>query len=403
LTKAASRTGRVDDAQMPQHTRTGTVNAARTDAELVQLAREDNSYAFNLLMERYQVMAACIALRMTRNEEQAHDLVQEAMLQAFLSLDHLRDDTRFKSWFYGIILNVCRYSRREAQTDPISLNTPSGNWLSELHHAWEGQADPQAYIEQQELRTLLDESLNILSIKNRTVARLFYYEDMSIQEIVQKLAISPTAVKNRLYKSREQLRVHLLKTSPDMVPTTIRKRGKETMIKVSIAKVVPQKNYRTLVILQDKTQQRLLSVWVQTNGADLVSRMSMTPSAQNTPIEPPTTDFMVSLLQATGSTISSIEIEDLQDELLYARVRIQSHGEEQRLKARLNDAIPLALRLNSEIYVADAVMEKLGQQLPPQTKMADQIDTMSKALYGKGQVWLDNVRFEIIEANNAIS
>ncbi len=71
-------------------------------------------------------MAACIALRMVPNEENAHDLVQEAMLQAFLSLDRLRDDTRFKSWFYGIVLNVCRNSRREGKTETISLNTPPG-------------------------------------------------------------------------------------------------------------------------------------------------------------------------------------------------------------------------------------------------------------------------------------
>ncbi len=56
---------------------------------------------------------------------------------------------------------------------------------------------------------------------------------------------------------------------------------------------------------------------------------------------------------------------------------------QQHLKARLNDAIPLALRLNSELYVADAVMEKLGQKLPAQTKISDQIDTMSKALTDK--------------------
>ena len=361
----------------------GAINLAPTDAQLVQLAREDDNYAFNLLMERYQVMAACIALRTVSNEETAHDLVQEAMLQAFLSLDRLRDDTRFKSWFYGIVLNVCRNSRREGRTEMVSLNTPTGNWLSELHHSWEEQADPQEYIEQQELRMVLDESLNTLSIKNRTVAQLFYYEEMSIQEIAQKLAISQTAVKNRLYKSREQLRVHLLKISPDMIPTTTRKRGKDTMIKVSIAKVVPQQNYRTLVVLQDKAQQRVLSIWLKVDWTDPIDRMRMLPQTQNTPIEPLTTDFMVNLLQATGSTISSIEIENLQDELLYARVRIQSHGEERHLKARLNDAIPLALRLHSDLYVADAVMEKLGQKLPTQTKMSDQIDTMSKALTDK--------------------
>lgn len=52
---------------------------AKTDAALVALARADDTYAFNLLLERYQVMALCIALRLVANEEVARELVQEAM------------------------------------------------------------------------------------------------------------------------------------------------------------------------------------------------------------------------------------------------------------------------------------------------------------------------------------
>jgi RNA polymerase sigma factor (sigma-70 family) len=363
---------------------------ARTDAELVKLARADDKYAFNLLMERYQVMASYIAIRMVPNEENAHDLVQEAMLQAFLSLDRLRDDARFKSWFYGIVLNVCRNWRREVKADTISLNTATGNWLSEQMHIWNALTDPQEHIEQQELRLLLNEALAILSLKNRIVAQLFYYEEMSIQEIAQKLAISQAAIKNRLFKSREQLRAHLLKTSPEMIPTTTRKlrkdRRKDTMIKVTIAKVVPQDQFRTLVMLQDsveKTQQRILSIWLKADGTDVARNMHMTPSGQSIPAEPLTTDFIVNLLKATGSTVNRIEIEELQDEILYAKVHIESHGEQQHLKARLNDAILLALRLKSEMYVADTVMEKLGQKLPEQTQVTEQIDILSKTLTDK--------------------
>jgi len=158
------------------------------------------------------------------------------------------------------------------------------------------------------------------------------------------------------------------------------------MIKVTIAKIVPQDQFRTLVMLQDgeqKTQQRVLSIWLKAEGIDPIRNMRMTTQGQRAPIEPLTTDFMVNLLKATGSTVNRIEIEELQDEILYAKVHIESHGEQQHLKARLNDAIPLALRLKSELYVADTVMEKLGQKLPAQTEVTDQIDILSKALTNK--------------------
>src|SRR6266852_3747508 len=106
------------------------------DADLVELARADNTEAFRLLLERYHALAFAIALHFVAQPETAQDLVQEAMLQAYLSLDYLRDATRFKSWFYGIVLNVCRYWRRRQQAPPLSLEI----WNEE--HLGASSADP---------------------------------------------------------------------------------------------------------------------------------------------------------------------------------------------------------------------------------------------------------------------
>src|SRR5439155_2883000 len=93
-----------------------------TDADLVVLARADDTEAFRLLLERYQTMALAIALHQVSQPETAQDLVQEAILQAYLSLDQLRDVTCFKSWFYGIVLNICRNWRRRHSIHLLSLD-----------------------------------------------------------------------------------------------------------------------------------------------------------------------------------------------------------------------------------------------------------------------------------------
>ena len=366
----------------------------KTDAELVQLAREDHSEAFNMLMERYQLMASYIALRMVSHEETARELVQEAMLQAFLSLDHLRDGARFKNWFYGIVLNVCRNWRREHRGNVVPLPPEVENGPGEMRFPGHYLINPEAHIEQLELRMVLDEALDILPANNRIVTQLFYYEDLSIQEIAQRLNLSLTAVKNRLHRGREQLRTHLLATSPEIIPVASQKGKKGIMIKVSIVKVIPRDHFRTLVMLQDDAQQRVLPIWL-TSGADLTQRLRVSLQSQSDPIEPLTTDFIVNLLKATGGTISKIEIEELQDEILYARVHIG----QQRLKARLNDALPLALRLNSELYVSEAVMGKLGQKLSEQAGegSSSEIEALSKTLTDKtfaittsGQIAISN-------------
>jgi RNA polymerase sigma-70 factor (ECF subfamily) len=82
------------------------------DTELVALARAGNAAAFAALIERHRVMAVSLALRLAGDQDSATDIVQEAMLEVYLALDHLRDATRFRSGFYGIVLNIGRAKRR---------------------------------------------------------------------------------------------------------------------------------------------------------------------------------------------------------------------------------------------------------------------------------------------------
>src|SRR5215469_3125446 len=97
------------DAERPEQ-RTDGLREAQTrtvpDASLVAAARAGDADAFALLMERYRLMALSVALRLVPDGHVAQDVVQDAMLQAFLSLPQLREPARFKSWFYGILLHV---------------------------------------------------------------------------------------------------------------------------------------------------------------------------------------------------------------------------------------------------------------------------------------------------------
>src|SRR6266566_9816443 len=72
-----------------------------SDAELLAATRDGNKVAFGYLVERYQHMTERVAQRMVGNAYIAQELAQEAFLQAYLSLDRLRNDGRFAGWFYG--------------------------------------------------------------------------------------------------------------------------------------------------------------------------------------------------------------------------------------------------------------------------------------------------------------
>ncbi len=103
-----------------------------TDVVLVGLAQNGDRHAFGQLIERHTQMVRQIARGMIASEEIACELAQEAWLQAYLSLDHLRDATRFKSWLYGITLNVCRNFIRERKIDLYSLDALMGGMSHDI-------------------------------------------------------------------------------------------------------------------------------------------------------------------------------------------------------------------------------------------------------------------------------
>ena len=99
------------------------------DGDLVRLARDGDPAAFRLLVERHLPMARARAARLCPQPDDADDAVQDAFLQAFLTLDRLRDPGRFAGWLGGILVNVCHAQRRLA---PLTL---LGDWPENLHPA----------------------------------------------------------------------------------------------------------------------------------------------------------------------------------------------------------------------------------------------------------------------------
>src|SRR6188508_3273118 len=98
-----------------------------TDGDLVeQTRRNGDKHAFGLLLERHQSGASRMAQRMIAHDETVRDIVQEAMLQAYLSLAFLEKPESFQSWFYGIVINLCRSHLRSQRYNPLSLESLSG-------------------------------------------------------------------------------------------------------------------------------------------------------------------------------------------------------------------------------------------------------------------------------------
>ncbi len=137
----------------------------RTDAELVTQMRGGNKEAFGKLVERHQQMVERIAKKMVDDEWIAHELAQEAILKAYLSLNHLRDASRFKSWLYGITLNICRSYLQDQKLDVLSLETIMGGVHSDIVISFDDIVDPRAIAEAHDLHRVVMNAILSLAPK----------------------------------------------------------------------------------------------------------------------------------------------------------------------------------------------------------------------------------------------
>jgi len=334
----------------------------RADSELVALARCGDKDAFSQLIERYQLMAKRIAMGMIAREDIAWELVQEAILEAYLSLDHLRDDARFKGWFYGIILNVCRSYIREQKTDTFSLEAMMGGVRCDALAFPTAALDPQEVAEQRELHSIMLKAIQDLSAKDRLATLLFYYQQLSLREIAAILGVSVVAVKGRLYRAREQLRELLVSVYPDMKFATSREKGRKSMPKVTVAAVLerPDGKKGHVVVLLDEVGHRVLNIWIAPAEA-LTIGMGITEVSAPRPM---TAHFMASLLRATDTKLEEVRIETLKDDVFYAVARFRHGDTLHELDARPSDAIALAVLMQSPIYVAEEILQRCGIALP---------------------------------------
>lgn len=330
----------------------------RTDRELVILARQGDTEAFGCLIERYQALARRITLRMILAEEAAQDLVQEAMLQAYLSLKDLRNEDSFRSWLYGIVLNVSKsYLREEKRrsrfSEALHDDQPEGLWNSSS-----ATQDPQQIAMERELHSLVLSAIEELPAASREAARLHYYESLTLHEIAAISGAAPGAIKVRLHRARKYLREKLHQAYPEIKPGTTPLYRRKIMIKANVVDIVKRdENY--VVLLQDEAQGKILPMWIgPIEGTAIAMGLRAYPT-----VRPMTFDFMIHLLDALGAQLEEVRVEVLKDSIFYGIAKVRIGNEEKEVDARPSDVLALAVRTNSPIYVAEEVMQQASQDL----------------------------------------
>ena len=160
--------------------------------------------AFDTLVKATYAEVYTLAYRLTGNEEDARDVVQEAYFRAFRSLKRFRGDSRFSTWMYRITAN-CASSyltrRRKGRHEQLSDD--------DSHPDERPEADPEEMAEAGLLRDRLTAALADLPPLLRSVVVLRDVYDLPHEAIASELGITEAAAKVRLHRARRKLRERL--------------------------------------------------------------------------------------------------------------------------------------------------------------------------------------------------
>ena len=143
--------------------------------------------------------AAGTARRLSRSADEGDDLYQESVLRAYERLHDLRDESKFRSWFFATLLSLHRSRRRQARRGTVSLE-----------EAWNRGGEPagedgSAWAEALERADRAARALNGLAPVQREAVVLHEIEGFSVEEVAAMQGVTISAVKSRLVRGREKL------------------------------------------------------------------------------------------------------------------------------------------------------------------------------------------------------
>ena len=191
----------------------GTARVDR-DAAPVEGLRGGDPAAPELLLDTYGDRVYRLAVRITGNEQDAEEVVQDALWTAARKIGMFKGESAFGSWVYRITANTAyqKLRGRQSRRHEVPWSDLRPAFDDERHHAepvvdWSGKVEEPAL--QAELREVLTTAINDLPADYRTAFLMHDVEGLSNPEIAESLHLSLPAVKSRVHRSRLFLRERL--------------------------------------------------------------------------------------------------------------------------------------------------------------------------------------------------
>jgi len=189
---------------------------AEPSAALVRRAQAGDRAALSALVQSQQTYVYSIAMSLMHNPADAADMTQEAFIRLMRSLGTYRAETKFTTWLYRLVTNICLDGLRRRGRPVDSLDEPtSGQAGEDAQTAGERLADtdrwaqPEQEIELRESATEVRNALGSLPPAQRLALTLHYFEDLRYEDIADVMGLPLNTVKSHIRRGKERLALML--------------------------------------------------------------------------------------------------------------------------------------------------------------------------------------------------
>ncbi|MGH9580709.1 MAG: RNA polymerase sigma factor [Terriglobales bacterium] len=181
------------------------------DTLLIREAQRGNRAAFEELVRQYDQAVLRLALNLTRSEQDAQDIFQEAFLKAYRNVGNFRFECSFYTWIYRIVVNLCldhlRKKKVRKESGPVAVDRDGTEYdvLDQVADDRPG-ANPEADLMRRELGARIAGALERLTPRERIVFELKHYHGLKLRTIGEMLETTEDTAKNTLFRATQKLR-----------------------------------------------------------------------------------------------------------------------------------------------------------------------------------------------------
>ncbi|MEH6765392.1 MAG: sigma-70 family RNA polymerase sigma factor [Aequorivita antarctica] len=189
------------------------------EATIINQINGGDTQAFAVLVDRYKDLVFTLSIRMLKHREEAEEVSQDTFIKVFKALPKFKGDSKLSTWVYKVAYNTCldRIKKNKKHYNDVAIDSFTEHQIKTVDNALDA-------LEEKEQQQTIQDCLQQLASKDSFLLSLFYFEELSLEEISHIVNMEANTVKVNIHRARKRLAIIL---KQQLEPETIQRYERE--------------------------------------------------------------------------------------------------------------------------------------------------------------------------------